>query len=190
MQVFSDWTATKNSLHHLFFFLEQGSIIKLCAKKGVRVKGSSAEPRHHRGRSPTGSPSRLSIQSQAAPLYIDPSGDCCGWRRTAFEWMALCVAARGKREANKRQKYREGKLCDLDVKTDRRLMGSSIFRCSDEALEHAGLKYLWIEFKKMIILLFFAGFCTESCLCFIQGLNTTVSHWKYCYFFLFFYSVK
>lgn len=131
-----------STIFFFFFFLEQGSIIKLCAKKSARVKGSSAEPRHHRGRSPTGSPSRLSLQSQAARLYIDPSGDRCGWRRTAFEWMALCVAARGKREANKRKKDREGELCDLDVKTDRRLMGSSIFRCSVEALEHAGLKYL------------------------------------------------
>lgn len=82
------------------------------------------------------------FKPRQARLYIDPSGDCCGWRRTAFEWMALCVAARGKREANKRKKDREGRLCDLDVKTDRRLMGSSIFRCSDEALEHADLKYL------------------------------------------------
>lgn len=60
-----------------------------------------------------------------------------------FEWAALCVAVRGEkagregeRKGGERERERGGAVCGLGVKTDRLLMDSSTFRCSDEVLAH------------------------------------------------------
>lgn len=93
-------TYLKNPSTIIFFFVlgRQGITIKPSKEEHACQRKLYGASSSQRKKPQLALPARLPLQSQAACLYIEPSGDHCGWRRTAFEWMALCVAARGVRE--------------------------------------------------------------------------------------------
>lgn len=111
----------KNPSTVIFFSFpgRQGITIKPSKEKHACQRETLQSPIITEEEAPTGSPSsRLTLQSQAACLYIEPLGGAL-WLEEDSLWMdgLVCGGERGWESGNSEKDRPTGRRCDQDVKT-------------------------------------------------------------------------